>query len=191
MTARSTRKHTRTPKTATARVRDRGRSSAERRRTRRPKLLWPPTGGVVDRVVKLSNGEYEVHSLGIKCATSPSTRSSGSSAPISRHGGAHFRPGSWKVARDVARPVGVDLGSLATPNRLLKRLMRHDPNWPMARLRVISPRSRLRERFPATDKRGYACGSMRTRVLSLVMRPDLHSARAAGRRRCVEEAEGN
>jgi hypothetical protein len=44
-------------------------------------------GGVVDRVVKLSNGEYQVHNIGVNwphpCS---STRTSRSSAPIRRHG---------------------------------------------------------------------------------------------------------
>jgi hypothetical protein len=33
---------------------------------RRPKLRWPLTpGGVIDRVVRLSNGDYEVHNIGV------------------------------------------------------------------------------------------------------------------------------
>jgi MFS family permease len=45
----------------------RGRPSAGPQRTRRRKLrLRPPPGGVVDRVVKLSHGEYEVHIIGVK-----------------------------------------------------------------------------------------------------------------------------
>jgi hypothetical protein len=41
-------------------------ATAEHRRTRRPKPRSPPTpGGIVDRVVKLSNGEYEVHNIGV------------------------------------------------------------------------------------------------------------------------------
>jgi hypothetical protein len=39
-------------------------------------------GGIVDRVVQLSNGEYEVHYIG---TTFSSTRTSRSSAPTSRH----------------------------------------------------------------------------------------------------------
>ena len=46
-------------------ARGREQSSAEQKRIRRRKLRCPPTGGVVDRVVKLSNGEYEVHNIGV------------------------------------------------------------------------------------------------------------------------------
>jgi hypothetical protein len=47
-------------------VRGRGRSSAEQLPIKRPKRRWPPTQeGIVDRVVTLSDGEYNVHYIGV------------------------------------------------------------------------------------------------------------------------------
>jgi hypothetical protein len=43
-------------------------------------------GGIVDRVVKLSNGEYEVHNIASAGPTTSSTRTSRSSAPTKRRG---------------------------------------------------------------------------------------------------------
>jgi hypothetical protein len=41
------------------------RSSQEQPRIRPRPLRWPPTGGTVDRVVLLSNGEYNVDIIGV------------------------------------------------------------------------------------------------------------------------------
>jgi hypothetical protein len=43
-------------------------------------------GGIVDRVVKLSSGEYEVHNIGVNRTTFSSTRTSRSSVPSSTRG---------------------------------------------------------------------------------------------------------
>ncbi len=70
-------------------------------------------GGIVDRVVKLSISEYEVHYIGVNWPHHIFVNQHFKvSAPISRHRRGYFSSnGSSELARDVARPAGVTSGA--------------------------------------------------------------------------------